>query len=437
MNAAAAWENFYTKTGLYLGEGVQESIDSLLDRLDERFDLYLRRRIREVEGEGYRQELMTLRLIIRGKSLSSVIDEIFESEMDLEATELLDADGLKKVLEAWGGFDGRVCEARGITHSTTKELGEGFRRSPMVEAGCHIWGSEEISTNMMFTMKQFFEFLKEEMIVKRVLDDLAEKRAKLESDVSLRLSSLAPPLIKLIGILDMNHDRRDYAVNAFDRVCASDTDPTRLNRFMDAIENELIDIVTDEESSEDTFTRIENIFMAHYPECWVQAETQTRVRLVALGAIKGRYLHLSHPDNFYFHPDEESSDVSEKDKEIWSRLRMRLAPRNRYQDLLAFKDGCVFTPAGDKVCWGDLLPEDIVDLEGTYYVLSQRSSFHEVPDAVRQVSSERKEHVPAYHGSVMPNDISWLHPDYVRVAAKGKIVNGEFILNPQVKLGEE
>jgi len=84
----------------------------------------------------------------------------------------------------------------------------------------------------------------------------------------------------------------------------------------------------------------------------------------------------------------------------------------------------VFDINGYRIYWGDLTYEDIKELKGTYYVLTQKNGYYDVPKPFIKVESLKESDDPFRFSDnpLLPRDKISLDPNYVKIKAFGKII---------------
>lgn len=145
-------------------------------------------------------------------------------------------------------------------------------------------------------------------------------------------------------------------------------------------------------------------------------------------------IKLLPSENFYFQKDEET--VSEYPEEFPVQGNM-LSNKNL---IIGPKDCNIFDPSWNKVFWWDMSQSDIEKIQWTHYILTQSEWWSDVPDFlkgnIRSIGPTKDPFSPGYMENPItwlpiqiPNDVQWVHPDYVRMMAKAKIENGKYIEN--------
>lgn len=167
--------------------------------------------------------------------------------------------------------------------------------------------------------------------------------------------------------------------------------------------------------------------------------TRFRVQTVLIGEYSVDdptkcLIKLLPSENFYFRKDEEIASGNPEEFPIQGNM---LSNKNL---IIGPKDCNIFDPSGNKVFWWDMSQSDIEKIQWTYYVLTQSEWWSDVPDFlkwnIRSIGPTKDPFSPGYFKNpftwdpvVIPNDVQWVDPDYVRMIAKAKIENGKYIKN--------
>jgi len=160
---------------------------------------------------------------------------------------------------------------------------------------------------------------------------------------------------------------------------------------------------------------------------WVQSsniEIAKAVKYVRNGKIVA--IDIVSPNNFFFNPPSEQFA---NDK---FPTPGRVLPEVPTTDRI-IKKITVFNPNGLRVYWGDLTDSEIKNLQGTYYVLDENSTFHMVPDfaVVTHIPENPtwKQLPFSEQFDQLFSNHQILAIDYVKTRAVSAIVNGRLMPN--------
>ncbi len=101
------------------------------------------------------------------------------------------------------------------------------------------------------------------------------------------------------------------------------------------------------------------------------------------------------------------------------------------------KNASIFDVAGRKICWGNIGPNDVKQMKGVYYILSEGSSFwnadpQEVNGYLPLLSDAR---FPAHRRSHLPNfEPVVFNVSYVKRHAFARIIDGKIQTNKNLVL---
>lgn len=172
---------------------------------------------------------------------------------------------------------------------------------------------------------------------------------------------------------------------------------------------------------------IDGIYKKFLGEKWV-SEANTEIAKVVKYRRNGEVVAMEvvSPHNFFFNPPEARffNDTFPPSGQILA---------SDPQAGRVGKNVSIFDPNGVKVFWGDLKDEDITGLQGTYYVLDERSSYHAVPDHAIVIDAQQTSADPSRPEDAlveyMPSDKPMLEVDYVKTHAVYAIVGGTLVPN--------
>lgn len=110
-----------------------------------------------------------------------------------------------------------------------------------------------------------------------------------------------------------------------------------------------------------------------------------------------------------FENDEYKFTKEMKKKYLESKIKMSEG-QIRYDDNF-FKNTSIFDLAGRKVIWGDIAPEDVDEMKGVYYLLSEYKSFWDFrnsknknPDALKVKYIKKNAIARIVDGKIETND---------------------------------
>jgi len=115
-------------------------------------------------------------------------------------------------------------------------------------------------------------------------------------------------------------------------------------------------------------------------------------------------------DNFIL-----TSEMTEKYKK--SRIKMekgQVKPRKQR----FCKNASIFDITGKKITWGDIAPEDVNEMMGVYYILSEEKSLWNK----NEIKENSRDHSPDLEGFVF-------NIDYIKRKAFARIIDGEIQTN--------
>lgn len=174
-------------------------------------------------------------------------------------------------------------------------------------------------------------------------------------------------------------------------------------------------------------TLLENLLTA-IGEQWIDSADTIYFKPIRYNRDGKAWTEVVPANNFHFKPPEEIFATDDR------------FPTDGYKshrldrEYIIGKNVSVFDSHGVKVFWGDLPRHAIKDLEGTYYVLDEHSSYFKVPEYAIVVEAERPADDPYRpEGALveyLPKDKPMLEVAYVRSHAIGAIVRGAFVDHP-------
>lgn len=92
------------------------------------------------------------------------------------------------------------------------------------------------------------------------------------------------------------------------------------------------------------------------------------------------------------------------------------------------KNGSIFDVTGLKIVWGDIAPEDVKDMLGVYYILSEHKSFWKPDETAIKKSYFRRDdpNSKSPFRDLLPDfEPAVFDPSYVKTHAIARIVDGE------------
>ncbi len=169
---------------------------------------------------------------------------------------------------------------------------------------------------------------------------------------------------------------------------------------------------------------MKEVFQSHFPNLWVDDVTQELYKVVKIGPEGDCKLQLLPAGHFTVLPT--IGECPEQD--------CLPDEGNLHHGLHEFHNASLFNSLGEKVFWGDLTNEEVSQIRGPYYVLSQGASYHDVPrwakvseSAMPAQDSNRPKGMPDKY---FPPDQRLLKLAYIKAVAMGKIENGMYTKNP-------
>jgi hypothetical protein len=208
------------------------------------------------------------------------------------------------------------------------------------------------------------------------------------------------------------------------------TDEANLVSFLEAFDNAITS--TDEvgHGNEDLVPmaqKLDDVYKNFLGEKWISNTSEELAKAVTFtkdGEVVA--VNIVSPNNFYFNPPEE---LFYEDTFPYKGQILPEGPKNGRLG----KNLSVFNPNGVKVFWGDLSFAQAKKLKGTYYILGERDSYHDVPDyAVVVDSGELADDPKRPAGALvhlMPSDKTELDISYIKVKATHAVVGGKVVAN--------
>ncbi len=419
---------------LTLKPGMAVSLAELMDSVDASMDFYLRR----LKQEGKAEASVWLEIFSK-KPLSEQLRNLYSGQLDFSSDQVLSAAELYHLLhqELAGGTYNMFARCLGAAQiQQTARL----NKISLLAAAGRLWFEcdDITSADHMYIFENYFG----DYLINAYFD-----RHPKPHNFKIDLHLLMTHLIPAIAICDFSEDDKLRFIHSLLFLLHSDADNATLETFLNTVlkaketipENAvLVDL-------DAALAEIRVLFQTHFPSCWLAGDYELKARIVRYKGRDKEHLEIVPPDNMYF---DEPRNIEAPDDEF--PPDGNIVSRNEYSKLIC-KDGSVFLPNGQKVFWGDLRHEDICHLKGVYYVLSQEDSFHQVPedfvmvealfpaDDPHRPSEEERAHFQRGFEEAMgipegpllqpKRDKVALHPDYVRLKARGRIENGVFVEN--------
>lgn len=398
--------------------------------------------LRYAQDEWHNRKLI-LEYIQKKWGYSSFLQEIYGSEYDWNSDEEFNPATLRQFLE-------KISEIGGCLYS--KLSGEDRMHfentkwdSPVWFAGKKYFQDETIQTNDIV----FLEYLLRYHLVnqwihltesdKKVVDENMVRRAFSESLQSFMKTILIPSValfditdsseliqrilfivsklqeLPIAMVVDFNEKLKSTSLEHHENECSIQEKLLHVNNQFRQL---IIQTCGSYGTTEFTNFRVQTVLVW---EKNIEDPSRCLARLIPL-------------ENFYFRKDEEIVPETPESfptpgNPIWNR------------DMIVGPKGCnVFDPTGNKVFWWDMSQSDIKKIKGTYYVLTRSEWWSDAPDFlkwnIRSIGPTKDPFSPGYLTNpltwepvIIPNDVQWLNPEYIRMMAVAKIENWEYIKN--------
>jgi len=412
--------NFLYHERTQLKEGASLSLKEIIESLDQRFDFFLRRSIKDEQYEPRKAELTILQELIKNHQLSDIIKKAFADELDFSSENKLDGDTIRQLLLNTFLF---LYPYKLVPEP---EIGaQENKTTPLEYMGKKIFEDERVTLPMMYEIEKFFTDFADQLF-EYINDPTEELKAVKEKFKLLQEVNKTLDFITSFATL-LSQENSDQLVQAFNNAVETIESASELRLFL----RSLVKIL--EESKDELpaalMNKFKNIFEIFAPDAWIRAETKRYFHLVYCQPAEKKGAYVLHAKNFYFEEPAAIDNATFESDELPTTPQL-LGNEKR----VGGKDISLFKEDGTKVYWGDLSGDDISKLRGRYYLLSQTDSIFKVPDFALVESSGNPAYEPtatddAFRLSPRPNDITKINPNYMRIVALGKIENGKYVKN--------
>ncbi len=344
----------------------------------------------------------------------------------------LSADNLVDVLYTIGCFGDRACD---VYTSLIQELemdNTFSRPAPLEIAGQRLFDNEHIAVAGMYILANFFhQHLASMYLLETKSPELIEEER--QRAIIKSASSVLNDIVRVLIIITLDNPDYPHALplNALIAVIKSLTnrDVDQLVQFNQAVDdNPPVEIET--LSIIQCFDYYWGIVQQHFPGYCAPHEIH---KLVVLDRDEP-FFRIVPADNFIFDPSPKNTDFSGFPPEGYLRFHSNYDTSSGVQ----LKNASVFTFDGRKVWWGDFDSREayVRTIKGPCYLVDEIQSYHRLPDFIKTASrfSAREAQNPYPSEELLCSSLSrdyrHLPGDYVRLIAKGKLVDGEYQPNP-------
>ena len=394
----------------------QESVKSLMVTIDDKLFFYLRRRAAEYgkpaeHGRPMDDEIKSLFEILKKKSFTTVLREVFAGEVDFDSAEPLDEAALKELL-----LD-RFKKFADIFLDRNRKYWHEKDAAPVINGARALFGDERFTMRMLALLTDFIEheYFKEEQDVQST-QQTEKVRCLMKCKFVLACIQIT------LARSELENDKVNIILNAVLIAIESIKEPSALTTFLD--------LVAEIFAETTSFEVIHDFFHTRAAVSWTRAQTEDRFRLCVFGKGEEKWSRIVSRQNFYF---TDACDTEQEYVDEQFPPQGNLVEQSDYCTLVGeAKDISVFRSDGQKIFWGDLLERDITKLQGPYYVLSQIDSVFEVPEFAKlttAIGPAEDPHRPPVSLASQPRDVAYIDRAYMQIMALGKIKNGKFIPN--------
>lgn len=414
-------------------EGVSTSPQNVISRIDGLFEFYLAGEGKKERHPGdppdlfaeHQRAIKLLQAIFATrKSISALIKEAYKDEIDFDSKDEFNSpEALKEFLGKIIGFPDKYYDRKP----------RDYRRESMVEhttpiamAGREMLENNEIQQVHMYILSRFATYLTSMYITDQETNEEMAAAENFDAKIAYHFNFLIP-VVHMMAVAGLDAEYQKQLLHSLMAVEENDVDAKTLEAFIEQVKALFSTFrVAEEEQIPVALRQLKDIFMAHIPACWRESVETEKFKMVILENRDKTNVHVVPPDNFYF-DQSGAAEYCEADRFPENgKLEHAANPRA----LIGGRDVSVFDIYGHKRFWGDLLQEDIRHLQGTYYVLSAKDSYHQVPKSVilsesLAISHDKNRPEGAYT-QYMPREKTDLDPGYVRIKALGKIKGGQY-----------
>lgn len=427
MNNKNSWSNYE------LTRIAPKSITELSRQFEFHFSSYIKDLSISEENKSF------LKYLVKSKWwIIKLLNDVYQGKIDLNSQKKISLEVLKKFLEDISKIGQTIYD-----NNIPIQIEQRLEWWIIVErVGKYYFNNENVQTKDMIHLEEFFRYY----LVKKYIPLSENSKQELEKQFT---SYLLSNFIKDQLLLYVLHAQLVLKIEKCEEVTQLllllIKNSTQFNK--DQIKNFIhwIEKLFFMEKSDTAIKKLETLIKNIFPKIYILEDTKYKVKAILLweydkNDISKSSFRLIPEDNFYFRKYEEIKDTIDIFPEQWNMI---LNGDNRIEWL---KDICIFDTFWNKVFWWDIWKDDIWKIKWTYYILSQSEWWREAPEyakgniislfPVKNIiwESRRNENLIILGIDItklIPVDVPYLLPEYVRALAKGKIENWKYIKNPR------
>lgn len=391
-----------------------------LGKVDEHLDRYLTEEVEQPDGveHGSDVDANLLRVILGTRKPFSQVLCSSIADVDWGSEDLLSAEEFQKLCTKVSEFTDGYCKDH--SERLWREALE-KQMSVMALAGKEIFEDEGIKQHHMNMFFRFGGWLRRIYLHESKTKE--ELKADEHVDAFMALNDAYNIVVGSIATEAQESMLGKQLLHSFLKLANSDVQSRDIQMWMGELEAELQQL-SENASSENIQQVVEKVFRKHFPNFWIENVTREVAKVVKIGTNDECRIKVLPVEHFYF--QETIGESTETD---------HLPPEgNLHHGEHVFHNATLFNNLGEKVFWGDLTNDEIKEIRGPYYVLSQGDSYFDVPawamlpeSTVPAGDINRPKGLP---DAMFASDKRLLRLSYIKAVAMGVIENGQFTKNP-------
>ncbi len=372
--------------------------------------------------------------LIKNKGgIAAILKEVYWDKFDWESDKLFNIEELKRFLEDISEIWQEIFN----THHLPRQYWD----SIIWVAGKYFFENEHVRTADIVLIESFFRY---ELIGKWInKTDDAQQREKEQSfylDFHNDMKNLLSSVVSIVALDETTEEDEVIQLILLLMAQAKDFSCDNLRSFLEWLNNFSEEI--SKWNSNHFLTFVSDQIKESFPNIYSIEHTRYKVDIALISiqeweSIEPKIVQLLPSDHFYFKHDEDVESYE------WDQFPNQWQIITSYKDRL-YKNINIFNVAWKKVFWWDVSEDDIKNIKWTYYILTEGEGWRDVPEFAKwnvedvlPVSDPYWEELRSNHNMEIdiPNNVSYILPEYMRLKAVWKIQNGRHIKNnAEIKL---